>query len=102
MSRLSLESLALARGFFLLMSSTATFEEYSPLYLRQIGVNANEVGLTSLTGILAPSHPFPSIGFTADKFRTRKLVLFTAILVTVPLLLLPVFPLLFNLQTCHI
>ena len=100
MSRLSLESLALTWGFFFLTSSTTTFEEYSPLYMKQIGLNANEVGLTSLIGIFAPSLLVPPIGFIADKFRARKLVLFTAILVTVPLILLPVFPLLFNLQSC--
>ena len=69
--------------------------------MKQIGLNANEVGLTSPLGIFAPLLLVPPIGFIADKFRARKLVLFTTILITVPLTLLPVFLLLFNLQSCH-
>ena len=100
MVSLSLKSLALKWGFFCKISSMVVFEEYSPLYYKQLGLSAAEVGLTSLLGV--PLLFGPLVGYLSDKFRARKLCLFISILGLVVLLLAPLLPLVVTFQRCNV
>lgn len=94
-----LPALALRWSYFFVVSSVVTFAEFSPLYLKQLGFTASQVGLRSLMGI--PLLFVPSFGLMGDAFRARKQVLVAMILAIVLMLLAPLLPLVSPLGSCN-
>ena len=85
---------------FLLYSGTITFGEYSPLYLKQLGLSASQVGLSTLMGL--PLLFVPLAGYLGDRFRARKLVLLISIVILILQALAPLLnPLFTTLQNCN-
>lgn len=75
---------AVSFAFFVFRSSVATVEEYTPLYMRQLGFSALYIGLIPILGLLTQSIGVPLFSFLADKFRARKLFLLLCILILIP------------------
>ena len=69
----SLESLALKRSLFFLGSGLVGFNEYSALFMQQLGLSLAQISCTSLMGVLHLT--LPLFGFLGDRFRARKLIL---------------------------
>ena len=96
----SKKAVALRWSTFFLYSGTITFEEYSPLYLKQLGLSASQVGLSTLMGL--PLLFVPLAGYLGDRFRARKLVLLISIVILILQALAPLLnPLLTTLQKCN-
>ena len=85
---LTVDGVAVCLAFFLFKSSVCTVEEYTPLYLTQLGYSATFVGLAPILGLFTQTVGIPSISYLADKFRARKLTLFLSISTSIPCALL--------------
>lgn len=99
MDSLPKQALALKWSFFFTISSQGAFEEYIPLYLKQFGFNASQIGFTSLMGL--PLLFEPLLGFLGDRFRARKLILLIVILLIIPVYLAPLLPLVTPFRECN-
>ena len=88
MFSLTVGGVAIGLAFFLFRSSVCFIEEYTPLYLTQIGYSAAFVGLAPILGLFTQTFGIPSLSYLADKFRARKLFLFLSILISIPSTLL--------------
>lgn len=93
------QGLAIKWSYFFFISSLLAFQEYLPLYLKQLGFTASQVGLSTLMGI--PLLFAPLFGFLGDRFRARKLVLVTLLLLLILILLAPLLPLVSPLGKCN-
>ena len=92
--------MALRLSIFLLYSGTITFAEFSPLYMKQFGLSASQVGLSTLMGF--PLLFVPLAGYLSDRFRARKLVLLISIVILILLALAPLqIPLFTTLAKCN-
>ena len=94
----SLESLALKWSLFFLGSGLVVFNEYSALFMQQLGLSLAQISCTSLMGVLHLT--LPLFGFLGDRFRARKLILSVMLLVSFITTLAPLLPLVFSLPTC--
>ena len=88
MLSLTVGGVAIGLAFFLFRPSVCVVEEYTPLYLKQIGYSASFIGLAPLLGLVTQTIGIPLLGFLADKFRARKLFLFLSVLISIPSTLL--------------
>ena len=88
MPSLTVGGVAIGLAFFLFRPSVCVVEEYTPLYLKQIGYSASFIGLAPLLGLVTQTIGIPLLGFLADKFRARKLFLFLSVLISIPSTLL--------------
>ena len=66
-------SLALKWSFFFLGSGLVVFNEYSALFMQQLGLSLAQISCTSLMGVLHLT--LPLFGFLGGSFRARKLIL---------------------------
>lgn len=73
------ECVAVRWTFFFVLAGANAFEIYTPLYLRQLGFSAAAIGLTMLPAAIASPLFMPFVGFVADRYRARKLVLYASI-----------------------
>ena len=83
---------AVSFAFFMFRSCVATVEEYTPLFMGQLGYNAIYIGLVPVLGLVTQTIGIPLAGFLADKFRIRKLLLLISILILIPNTLLFLVP----------
>ena len=72
MAKFSIKSLALKWYFFNCPSSTALFSEYFNLFMKQLGFNPAQIGLTTLLGL--PQLFIPLYLLFGEKFRARKIL----------------------------
>ncbi|CAB4024782.1 Hypothetical predicted protein [Paramuricea clavata] len=72
MVKFSLKSVALKWYFFSCSGSVALFCEYFNLFMKQLGFNPGQIGLTTLFGI--PHLLIPLCLLFGEKFRARKIV----------------------------
>ena len=72
MEKFSLRSIALKWYYFACIATAALFAEYFNLFMKQLGFNAGQTGLTTLLGI--PQLFIPLSLMFAEKFRVRKIV----------------------------
>ena len=96
------EGLALRLALFFSIPGFITFEEYSPLYFKQLGFSSSDIGLTSLSAIIVPSIAVTSIGILADRLRARKTVLFLCITISIPVILAPLLPMVVIEKICKV
>lgn len=85
---LTVAGVAVGVAFFLFRPSVAIVEEYTPLYLKQIGYSASFIGLAPILGLVTQTVGIPLLGYLADKYRARKLLLFLSVLISIPSTLL--------------
>ena len=88
MARFSLKSLALKWYFFCCPASVILYSEYFSLFMKQLGFNAAQIGLTTLFGVLQLLIPLCLL--FGEKFRARNAVavfgtLGTAVCCSLPL-----------------
>jgi MFS family permease len=88
MFSLTVGGVAVGLAFFLFRPSVCILEEYTPLYLKQIGYSASFIGLAPVLGLLTQTVGIPLFGYLADKFRARRLFLFLSIVISIPSTLL--------------
>lgn len=84
MLSLTVGGVAIGLAFFLFRPSVCILEEYTPLYLKQVGYSASFIGLAPLLGLVTQTIGIPLLGFLADKFRARKLFLFLSVFISIP------------------
>ena len=84
MLSLTVDGVAICLAFFLFRPSVCILEEYTPLYLRQIGYSPSFIGLAPVLGLVTQTIGIPLLGHLADKFRARKLFLFLSVLISIP------------------
>lgn len=85
---LTYNGVAVGLAFFLFRPSVCIMEEYTPLYLKQLGYNATFIGLVPILGLFTQIVGIPLLNYLADKYRARKLFLFLCILISIPCALL--------------
>ena len=78
MEKFSLTSIALKWYFFTCLAISALFAEYFNLFMKQLGYNPGQTGLTTLMGI--PQLFIPLSLMFAEKFRVRKIVAIIGVL----------------------
>ena len=89
MAKFTLTSIALKWYFFCAPSSIYLYGEYFSLYMKQLGFNSEQIGLTNLFGVTQLL--IPLCLFFSERFRARKAVavfatLGTAVCCSLPLL----------------
>ena len=72
MAKLSLKSLALKWYFFCSPASVNLYYEYFSLFMKQLGFNSAQIGLTALFGL--PQLLIPLLLLFGEKFRARNAV----------------------------
>ena len=72
MAKFSLKSLALKWYFFCCPASANLYSEYISLFMKQLGFNAAQIGLTALFGL--PQLLIPLFLLFGEKFRARNAV----------------------------
>ena len=72
MAKFSIESFALRWYFFNCPSSVTLYAEYFNLFMKQLGFNPSQIGLTSLLGV--PHLFVPLCLLFGEKFRARKIM----------------------------
>ncbi len=90
MAKFSIKSFALKLYFFNSPSSTALFSEYFNLFMKQLGFNPAQIGLTTLPGL--PQLFIPLYLMFGEKFRARNIL---AVFGTIGLSVCCMLPLLF-------
>ena len=70
MAKFSIKSLALKWYYFNCTSSSALYGEYFNLFMKQLGFNPAQIGLTTLLGL--PQFFIPLYLMFGEKFRARK------------------------------
>ena len=88
MLSLTVDGVAIGLAFFLFRPSVCILEEYTPLYLKQVGYSPSFIGLAPVLGLVTQTIGIPLLGYLADKFRARKLFLFLSVLISIPTALL--------------
>ena len=88
MFSLTIGGVAIGLAYFLFRPSVCIVEEYTPLYLQQIGYSAAFIGLAPILGLFTQTFGIPSLSYLADKYRARKLFLFLSISISIPSALL--------------
>ena len=63
-------------------------DEYTALFLAQLGYNETVIGLAPILGLVTQTVGLPLLSYLADKYRARKLFFFLAVLITAPSVLI--------------
>lgn len=84
---------ALLVVFFMFRGSSETVEEFSLLYLKQLGYDSFYVGLMPLFGLFTQLTGVPVCAYLSDKFRIRKFALILAVFTSIPAILMYMIPL---------
>ena len=92
-----LRSIAL-KWYFFTLSSLAVFGEFFHLFMKQLGFNPKQIGITTLFGV--PNLLVPLFNLVGDKFRARRDVLWIMSGCAIIDCILPLLPLLVSLPTC--
>ena len=97
MAILNIQSLSF-KWYFFTTASFALCEEFFYVFMKQLGFRPQQIGIMNSFGI---QHILlPILLYVADKYRARKLVIWTASSICIVNCLLPVFPLIMPLPTC--
>ena len=98
MAMFLINSFMLKWFYFNCVGSVILYSEFCHLFLKQLGFNPQQIGLTTLIG--APHILVPLFLLIADKFRARKLVASVASVGVIFTCLLPLLALIVPLPTC--
>ena len=97
MAKFDIKSVAL-KWYFFTTASISVYEEFSHVFMKQFGLNSQQIGITNLCGV---QHIFiPLLLYVGDRYRVRNLVIW----IVSPLLaissLLLLLPIVVSLPTC--
>ena len=79
---------AVSLAFFIFVPSVTLVDEYTALYLEQLGYNETLIGLAPIAGLFTQIIGLPLFSYIADKYRVRKLLCFVFVFITAPSVLL--------------
>ena len=86
------------KWYFFTSASLIVYDEYSNLYMKQLGFTSQQIGVTTLFGV---QHLFiPLLLTIGDKFRVRKVLAWIVTIIAIINCSLPLLPLIVNLPTC--
>ena len=86
------------KWYFFTSASLVVYDEYSHLYMKQLGFTSQQIGITTLLGV---QHLFiPLLLTIGDKFRVRKVLAWIVTIIAIINCSLPLLPLIVNLPTC--
>ena len=85
---LTVNGIAVGLAFFIFVPGVAILEEYTALYLEQLGYSETFIGLATMLGLLAQVVGVPLLSYLADKYRARKIFFFFSILTAATSMLL--------------
>lgn len=88
MVTLTVGGVSICLAYFLFRPSVCIVEEYTPLYLQQIGYSSKYIGLAPILGLFTQTFGIPSLSYLADKFRARRFFLFLSVSISIPSALL--------------
>jgi hypothetical protein len=90
MAKFDIKSVAL-KWYFFTTASVSVYEEFSHVFMKQFGLNSQQIGITNLCGV---QHIFiPLLLYVGDRYRVRNLVIWIVsplLAISSLLLLLPV------------
>ena len=90
MAKFDIKSVAL-KWYFFTTASVSVYEEFSHVFMKQLGLNSQQIGITNLCGV---QHIFiPLLLYVGDRYRVRNLVIWivsSLLAISSLLLLLPV------------
>lgn len=84
---LTVNGVAIGMAFFIFAPGVAIVDEYTVLYLEQLGYSNTWIGLVPMLGLFAQIVGLPLLSYFADKYRARKLFLFLSVAIAVPSML---------------
>lgn len=84
---LNVNGVAIGMAFFIFARGVAIVDEYTVLYLEQLGYSNTWIGLVPMLGLFAQIVGLPLLSYFADKYRARKLFLFLSVAIAVPSML---------------
>lgn len=97
MARFNIKSVAI-KWYFFASSSFTVNNEFFHIFMKQLGLSAQQIGMTNLFGV---QHALiPLILFLGDRFRARSLTIWIVSALSVVICLLPLLPLVVPLPTC--
>ena len=79
---LTVNGVAVGLAFFIFLPSANIVDEYSALYLAQLGYSETVIGLAPILGLVTQTVGLPLLSYLADRYRARKLLFFLAVLIT--------------------
>ena len=85
---LTVNGVAVGLAFFIFVPSVNIVDEYSALYLAQLGYSETVIGLAPILGLFTQAVGLPLLSYLADRYRARKLLFFLTILITAPSVLI--------------
>ena len=86
------------KSYFFTISSFALYAEFSHLYMKQLGLNPRQIGMTNCFGV---QQIFVSLVLlVGDRYRVRSLIIWIVSCLSVVNFLLPLLPIVVSLPTC--
>ncbi|XP_046856428.1 uncharacterized protein LOC124449528 [Xenia sp. Carnegie-2017] len=98
MSVFDANGFALSVAFFACLASTNVVEDFVFIYLKQLGYDAFHIGLVPMLGLMAQLIGVSICSYLSDRYRLRKCMLFMAVLLLIPTILLHLIPQMTRLQ----
>ena len=86
------------KWFFFSSSGTSVYAEFFHVFLKQLGLNSQQIGLTNLFGALCILVPL--FLFIGDRYRARNLISWIILCFAFVTPLLPILPIIMSLPTC--
>ena len=97
MAIFNIKSVAL-KWYFFTMASVSVYEEFSHVFMKQFGLNSQQIGITNLGGV---QHIFiPLLLYVGDRYRVRNLVIWIVSLLSAISSLLLLLPIVVSLPSC--
>ncbi|XP_046856464.1 uncharacterized protein LOC124449567 [Xenia sp. Carnegie-2017] len=88
----SKDSFVLYAVFFVFRAGAETVEDFTSLYLKELGYDEFYIGLIPLFGLVTQLTGVPICGYLADKFQMLKFILILSVLINIPTVLMYVIP----------
>ena len=99
MAIFNIQSIAI-KWYFFCSSSLTVYNEFCHILMKQLGLNAQQIGFTNFFGVQHMLIPF--ILLLGDKFRARSFVIWSVSLLSVINCALPILPYAVSLPTCFV
>ena len=86
------------KWYFFTISSFGVYAEFSHLYMKQLGLSPQQIGMANLFGVQQIF--IPLVLLMGDRYRVRSLIIWIVSCLSVISSLLPLLPIVVSLPTC--